>query len=311
MRNKDLYRATFSQLHTSVRIDWEEYQSMKQKRYPTRLVATLAAAAALIFAMTATAMAFNLFGLRDLAFPDEVTLHVPVVDPDTGDISYEDRAANMIPMQGYAETKEARACAEWNDFYFDYVSGKNFGNGPTGLDPKYDEYSVYDRTMADKLDEIVAKYGLELHRNLSDVPGREAWLEVFGPTFLSDWNRGCWGYMYEDGTCSFDGDADLEGYGQIDYQFRYTRKGYLDTVALFLSNLEEYRDWTYQTACGVTVNLAIGDIRSIIWADLPQGFAFVNVLTGTEGDDTFSSGPITGAELEALADMFDFTALKR
>ena len=35
----------------------------------------------------------------------------------------------------------------------------------------------------------------------------------------------------------------------------------------------------------------------------------MNVLTGKAGDDTFSSGPIGRAELEALADSFQFSAL--
>ena len=57
------------------------------------------------------------------------------------------------------------------------------------------------------------------------------------------------------------------------------------------------------------MNLALGPSRSFVWADLEEGFLFVNVLDGFLGDDTFSEGPIDRAGLEALADSFDFSAL--
>ena len=44
-------------------------------------------------------------------------------------------------------------------------------------------------------------------------------------------------------------------------------------------------------------------------ADLGDSFVLVNVLTGRQGDDTFSSGPIGREELEALADSFFYSAL--
>ena len=95
----------------------------------------------------------------------------------------------------------------------------------------------------------------------------------------------------------------------MDYQFHYARKGYLDTVVLNVGSLEDYQDWEYQTRCGVAVKLSLGPSRSFIWADLEEGFLFVNVLDGTQGDEIFSDGPIDRAGLEAIADSFDFSAL--
>ena len=89
----------------------------------------------------------------------------------------------------------------------------------------------------------------------------------------------------------------------------YARKGYFDTVTLNVGDLTSYQNWDYQTRHGTAVKLALGPSRSFIWADLEEGFLFVNVLTGTGGDDTFSSGAIDREELEALADSFDFSAL--
>lgn len=309
MKNKDLYQEVFSQVHTSVRINVEDYQTMKKQKIPTRVLAVLAAAAALMAAMTATAVAFNLFGLRDLAFPEKSTLHVPHVDESTGSVSYDDRLVDMISMQGYADTPENQACAEWNQFYWQYTDSHTFDNSIYDEGGRYSIYSVYDDAMAEKLDEIVEKYGLELHRAMVDVPGREAWLERFGPSFLAEGNVGYFGYAYDDGTCAFDGDLELDGYGTVEYQFHYARKGYFDTVSLNVGDLTGYQDWDYQTRQGTAVKLALGSNRSFVWADLEEGFLFVNVLTGAGGDDTFSSGPIGRAELEAVADSFDFSLL--
>lgn len=310
MKNKDLYKEVFSQVHTSVQINLEDYQMMRKQPVPARTFAALVAIVALMAAMTATAVAFNLFGLRDLAFPEKSTLHVPVVDEETGAVvEYDDRLVDMISMQGYADTPENQACAEWNQFYWQYTDSHTFSNGIYDEDGRYSMYSVYDDVMAEKFDEIVEKYGLKLHQSMEEVPGREAWLARFGPGFLAEGNVGYYGYAYDDGTCAFDGDAVLDGFGTVEYQFHYARKGYFDTVSLNVGDLTSYQNWDYQTRHGTAVKLALGPSRSFIWADLEEGFLFVNVLDGFLGDDTFSEGPIDRAGLEALADSFDFSAL--
>lgn len=309
MKNKELYQATFSQLHTSVKVDLEDYQMAKKHVNVMRILAVAAAAAALLAAMTATALAFNLFGLRDIAFPEQTTLHVPVVDCETGEVHYEDRVVDMVSMQGYADTPEAQACMEWEQFYMEYTNTHSFNNDIYDEGGRYSCYPVYDDTMAAKLDEIAAKYSLELHEGEEEVPGRDAWLEAVGPTFILDNNTGYWGYRYADGTCSFDGDAQLEGYGILGYQFRYARKGYLDTVVMNVGALNDYAEWDYTTANGVVLKLALGPNRSFIWCDLPEGFLFINVLGGRDGDSTFAPEPIAAAQVEQLAEMFDFTAL--
>lgn len=316
MNAQKLYKETFAQVHTSVKVNLEDYQMGKQ--HPNynyvRILAGAAAAAVLLMAMTATALAFNLFGLRDIAFPERTTLHVPVVDDDTGEVHYEDWVVDVVSMQGYADTPEAQACMEWATFYQEYTDAHSFGNDIYDEGGRYSCYSVYDDAMAAKLDEIAAKYDLKLHTELFDVEDRDAWLEFVGPTFLDDNNTAYWGYRYDDGTCSFEGGgelgaAELKGYGLLEYQFHYARKGYLDTVALNVGDLNNYAEWDYTTANGVAVKLALGTNRSFIWADLPEGFLFINILGGREGDSIFAPVPIAAAQVEELAELFDFTAL--
>lgn len=316
--NRDLYKETFSQLHTSVRVDeLIKETTMKTHTMFTRRLLTVAAAAALICALGATAMAFNLFGLRDLAFPERTTLRIPVPvftqDPDGWEVidhyDEEIRVVDMISMQGYADTPEAKACMEWKSFYDQYMSVRSFGNEIYDEGGKYQHYAVYDDTMAAKLDEIVDKYGLKLHQTMTELDGTGDLRGELGATFLGEGNLAFWGYLYDDGTLSFEGTAEQVDYGAMDYQFRYVRKGIFDEVALNVGNLEDYTEWDYETSLGVPVKLSLGPNRSFIWADMENGFLFINVLTGTAGDDTFSSGPIGQAELEKLADSFDFSLL--
>lgn len=321
--NKDLYKETFSQLHTSVRVDeLIKETTMKTHTIFTRRLLTAAVAAALICALGATAMAFNLFGLRDLAFPERTTLHIPVPvftqDPEGWEVidhyDQEIREVDMISLQGYADTPEAKACVEWQQFWQEYTDTHSFGNAIYGEGGRYSCYSVFDDTMAAKFDEIVAKYGLSLHQTMTELDGTGDLRGEVGATFLGEGNTGYWGYLYDDGTLSFEGEAEQVDEDTLDihtleYQFRYARKGIFDEVALNVGNLEDYVEWDYETEGGVALKLALGPERSFIWAETGEGFLFVNVLTGTEGDDTFSSGPIGQAELEKLAEQFDFSLL--
>jgi hypothetical protein len=163
--------------------------------------------------------------------------------------------------------------------------------------------------MADKLDEIVAKYDLKLHSYMVDDVMDNADLEArVGGAFLGD-NQAYSAYLYEDGTFHFDGDLELPGYGTLDYQFTRTVRGTFNDVLLNVGDASQYEEWTYATG-GVTVTLALGPSKGLVLLNLPDSFVTLNVLAGSESyDAVFSSGPITRETLEALADSFDFSVL--
>ena len=227
-----------------------------------------------------------------------------------GEYEYRD----FVSLSGWQDTPESRALAEWRSFLEDYdrdgaIIGE-IGNSPTGFEEDYGLYLVYTREMADKLEEIAAKYGLCLHTRMEDVMP-ETWRTAAGD-FCGENVMAYSGYIYENGTFRFDGEADLDGYGYIEYQFSRSVRGAFDDVALNIGDAADFREWTYETADGTPVTLGLGaKNRSLILADLGDSFILVNVLTGEAGDDTFSSGPIGRAELEALADSFRFSALTR
>lgn len=314
MSNREFYQETFSQVRGSKEIRWEDYE-MTRRGKSLKWLVTLAAAIALLAALSALAVAANFFGLRDVLLPEKGGVNATdengVVIP--GEYEFKD----FVSLSGWGDTPESKALAEWEAFQESYdrdgsiIAG--IGNEPTGFEDRYGFYLVYTQEMADKLEEIVAKYGLKLHEWM-EVVLPETWPVAVGD-FCGENVTPCSGYIYENGTFRFDGDAELgaeelKGYGPIEYQFSRSVKGTFDDVALNIGDLSDFEEWGYHTADGTAVTLGLGSRnRSLILADLGDSFVLVNVLTGKQGDDTFSSGAIGREELEELADSFRYSAL--
>ncbi len=311
---RQLYRKTFSQVHSSVRIEWEDFANMEhtKRRRRIRPLAAAVAAVCLLAALTAAAaVATDFLGLRELLLPQKGKVNV--LDEDgvvvPGQMEYKD----FLSLAGFSDTAESRALAEWQSFLDSYDQDgailEKIGNDPTGFEEEYGLYLVYTQEMADELDRIADKYGLRLHRALGLIfPGE--WEERIGP-FLDVAVNAYTGYAYENGTFQFDGDASLEEYGTVDFQFRRSVKGTMEDVALNIGDAGQYETWGRETAQGVMTTLALGPTKSLILADLGDSFVTVNVLAGTETPigDVFSSGPFFREDLERLADCFDLSVL--
>ncbi len=226
-------------------------------------------------------------------------------DPLSGD-------TDQISLQGFAGSPEYQAALAWAESLHSYdrdgAELKKVGNQPTGFEEKYsyNGYHVYTQAMADKIDEISAQYGLALHTGGMQA-ATVAELEARFGDFLSTYNYG--GYYYADGT--FQSDCEQGG---ISFQLRRCMKGTLDTVLLNITDAEQYEQWEYETASGVTVLLALGPDKALILADLDENFVAVNVLGGTAApepgtEDEFAPSPMTAERLQALADSIDFSIL--
>jgi len=341
MNNKNFYKATFSQLHTTKDFNMEDYKKMKIKQ--KRINKTIAAAASvcIILVTSSSVYASNMFGLKDMLIGNRNT---PSADSNVGrnnssDVnnivqnntseSIDDNTVSenrgtegplassyeYISLQGFTDSNESKAVAEWTDFCNSYDQDgallAQVGNGPTGLDSKYDLYFAYTQEMADKLEEIVKKYNLSLHSSLIDITSTEELIEKAGSgNFLGTANTVYGSYMYEDGTFHYDGYADLDNGLKIDYQFTNCRKGAFTDTILNIGSIEDYEEWTYTTTGGITVNLAISPKKSLIIADLGDSFITINVLAGTERGFLDDDGKITASDLESFANTFDFSLIK-
>ena len=314
MSNREFYQETFSRVRGKAEIRWEDYE-MTRRGKSLKWLVTLAAAVGLLAALSALAVAANFFGLRDVLLPEKGGVYVTdengVVLP--GEKEYKD----FVSLSGWGDTPESKALAEWQMFRESYDTDgaiiSAIGNEPTGFEDRYGLYLVYTQEMADKMEEIIAKYDLKLHEWMETVLP-ETWTVAVGD-FCGENVTPYSGYIYENGTFRFDGDAELgagelKGYGPIEYQFSRSVKGTFDDVVLNIGDLSDFEEWGYQTADGTPVTLGLGARnRSLILADLGDSFILVNVLTGKQGDDTFSSGAIGREELEELADSFRYSAL--
>lgn len=312
MEYKQRYKKVFSQIHPMNEFDPEELYRRKPYKSITKKAISLAAAIALLTSLCLTAYGMNLFGLRDLLLPQDHEAAAPAV---SGEPQQQAQSMDMISLAGYNNTPEARATAEWQAFLNTYdqdgVILSQIGNAPTGFEEHYLFYQVYTQEMADKLEDIIARYDLKLHTAMiDDLYTGEALCDQVGGNFLGE-NRSYSAYMYEDGTLKFDGEINLDDYGHLDYQFMRCVRGSFTDIVLNIVDIHEYTEWSYVTGCGVPVTLALSPRKALIIADLPDSFITINVLAGTETPygGTFSYGPFDAQDLERFADSFDFSLL--
>ncbi|MBR6114468.1 MAG: hypothetical protein IKQ10_04715 [Oscillospiraceae bacterium] len=252
----------------------------------------LIAAALLIAILGGTALATDLFGLKSLTVSD------PYATPETTSVS--------IALQGVPDSPEFLANARWQD----YLSQQDLGSVARSSvrSGSYAFYSVYNDEMAAALESIAAEYRLSLHTSQKNFYSEEEFCRLLDTKpFISNC-AALSGYVYEDGSFEVSGSNVA---GKIyEYQFGRYRKGSFSEVTMNIGNADEYTEWIYTTACGVDVQLSMGPDLCVLLADLDDCFVAVNLLGGTAGNSLFMSDPVTKADLEAFADMFDLTALK-
>ena len=278
------------------------------KRRTFRRSLLLAAALGLIVAFGSVAYATGWFGLRSA-----------VMYHDNGDPDQPYGNTDVMSLQGLAGSPEFEANARWQAFYDSYDPDgailASIGNSDTGLEPRYDAYPCYTREMADTLDAIAEESGLELLSGLT----------LYGAAELPDWMRNTLpqscgafdhctydAYSFDNGSFKTEGAflfCDARWPYETNYQFVCNRKGYLSVSYLAIGDADDYTQWAYETASGVTVTLALGPDKALIIADLPDAYLVVNVLDVRVGDVQRGEITLPAGILEAMADAFRFDQL--
>ena len=278
------------------------------KRRTFRRSLLLAAALGLIVAFGSVAYATGWFGLRSA-----------VMYHDNGDPDQPYGNTDVMSLQGLAGSPEFEANARWHAFYESYDPDgailASVGNSDTGLEPRYDAYPCYTREMADTLDAIAEESGLELLSGLT----------LYGAAELPDWMRNTLpqscgafdhciydAYSFDNGSFKTEGAflfCDAQWPYETNYQFVCNRKGYLSVSYLAIGDADDYTQWAYETASGVTVTLALGPDKALIIADLPDAYLVVNVLDVRVGDVQQGEATLPAGILEAMADAFRFDQL--
>lgn len=296
---KDDYKRTFSAVRPSAEFDPEEIY-MKANKKPTsmRRVVSVALAAALLLALSVTAYATDLFGIKDFIMPDDDQSGFEIQNeaPDASDYQ-------TIAISGYATSPEAMASAEWEDFYWDYTMNNEITNeGADGLPQQAGYYGAYNRVMYDKLLEIADKYGLKL------VEGFESGSRA---RHLRDGENTSY-YAYSNGNFKEEGSFVASDGVTVDYSLARHVKGYLSTITLDILDAEGWKSWNHTTPAGDAAAVGLsGDLtakdgsalgnRGLILVDL--GDCFVSVLV-MEWD-----APITEKAMQELVENLDYARL--
>ena len=71
MSNKGFYQDTFSQVHSSADIQWEDMEAKRPKKRISNQLLVLAAVIALLAVLSTVAAATDLFGLRSWLLPEK------------------------------------------------------------------------------------------------------------------------------------------------------------------------------------------------------------------------------------------------
>ena len=296
---KDDYKRTFSGVRPSAEFDPEEiYMKANQKHTPMRRAVSVALAAVLLLALSVTAYATDLFGIKDFIMPDDYQSG-PTLENESPDAS----TYQTIAISGYASSPEAKASAEWENFYWEYVANNEIPNeNVDGLPEQAGYYGAYNREMYEKLLEIADKYDLALVENIEN--GKRAGHLLDGKEWFY--------YAYENGNFKEEGDFVASDGVTIAYSLARHVKGYLSTITLDILDAGEWKSWNYTTSTGDVAAVGLsGDLtakdgsslgnRGLILVDL--GDCFVSVLVTEWGE------PIPESAMQELAENIDYARL--
>lgn len=311
MDEKTMYKETFSCVKSGAEIHIEDFSGHRRGKFGRKLL-LIAAAICVIAALGMTAYAADFIGLRSFILRQPPAAEEPVApagedtlpEPSVPEEPVSEWDGATLSLQGYTDSPESLAMAEWLEFKSSYDADGSIleavGNDPTGLEDKYDLYTAYDQTMADKLDEIAEKYNLRLHTAYYDMPSEECPTYTDGE-FLNENHRRYWGYIYEDGSFHYDGDYFAPGLSIISYQLERHVTGSFSDVCLSIGDPAKYEEWQYDSN-GTVVLLALSENKSLVMADLGETFVFVNILSGT------NSG-LARSDIEVFADSISWDNL--
>ena len=160
-----------------------------KKRSSKKTILTVGIAVAVVAALGATAFAAINGGLANLSFGK--SSWGPSIEED---IKNSVPQREFVSSQGYPDSPEYQATKEWiafDDSYdreFKILDAFDAETKRTGTDPfaeKYGDYGVYSQEMADKIDEICAKYKLKLHTGCDDAD-EKILEEKFGVDLFAD-----------------------------------------------------------------------------------------------------------------------------
>lgn len=222
-----------------------------------------------------------------------------------------------LSLQGVEGTPGYLAQKEWHEWLETYDPNDEIYHSEEAFSEdfgeEYEAYLLYTRAMKDKLDEICAKYHLNLLGKMHRDPDPEAACQALGirgilrvPAETDLAFR-----YYADGSFTAEGTVTLTGpdavwpYGEV-LSFSAFRKDSFNDVYSMIPK-ENFTEWNYRTSYGADVLIvSVEGTEDGTWVNGASLFAdggdYMIHLNLTEYDRTW-----TKEALESYAEAFDFT----
>ncbi len=243
-------------------------------------------AAVMALALSVTAYAAYQARIADYFLPEAAPAETAASDEAAIQEAAAEQTASpaqaSMSMVGYQGTPEYEAYAEWTAWQKENPSDFSSVGGDDSYHETPDNYAVlyraYFQDEADKLDEIMAKYGLTPLEARHSVYAPEEIYDALGTDpFLPD-DAGGGGYIYNDGTFKLEA-MDLNG---ADASMYVSVKGSFSMISSGVD--QNYEEWSYTTSGGQTVDLVRAAYDSYILFETPGAYIYVNIDAGSQSE---------------------------
>lgn len=195
----------------------------------------------------------------------------------------------------------------------DYVQSCNAtGDVDETLSEAYRAYGCRNTEMAQKVDEICTKYGLnKVGNGISPDTTEEMFTALDVRSMVRDSGNG----DVTTSNPSYSADGNFEFWGAttvsgVDYPIEYrayrAMKQTLSTAYWEIENTSDYQWSNYVTTAGTDVLIAVGQSNSLVLTDTGDSVVVIVVMNATTGDTQTGK-----AALEAFANTFDLSLAPR
>ena len=195
----------------------------------------------------------------------------------------------------------------------DYVQSYNAtGDVDETLSEAYRAYGCRNTEMAQKVDEICAKYGLN---KVGDGISPDTTEEMFTALNVRSMVKASGNGDVTTSNPSYSADGNFEFWGAttvsgVDYAVEYrvyrAMKQTLSTAYWEIENTSDYQWSNYVTTAGTDVLIAVGQNNSLVLTDTGDSVVVIVVMNATTGDTQTGK-----AALEAFANTFDLSLAPR
>ena len=290
-------------------------EEARPRRVNRKLWTTLLVAAIIVSLFTVTAYAMGWFGLRQRMIESAPETQEAVSESASPENSTAPTAEpkRWVSLNGYADSPEYLANAEWLRFREEYLATHTITNDNSWMDGLDEEtvntchyYGVYEQAMLDELNALAEQYGLRLHTHQVTPLTLEDFYRAAGTgAFLTEGSGS--GYIYEDGSFKLECELELKG-GML--AVIKNTAGSILPISHGIDDPDRYEEWEYTTVHGDTVLLAWNNqLRGMNRGDLRMFYdsdgVFIEAYLIDEGNRD-----LDGREAcEALADKIIFHEL--